>query len=434
MMHIKTGRITKEDERVWTHASFPQSGRLPPGWKWAKLSSIALINPPRRRDIPYAPNTPVTFVPMQSVSEDTGTIAWPEMRPLAGVSKGYTYFEEGDVLFAKITPCMQNGKHAIARDLTNGLGFGTTEFHVIRPGENVTADWIHRFLRQPWVLKEAARHFRGAVGQQRVPKQFLIDLPIPLPPLAEQKRIVSILNEQLAAVERARKAAVERLEAARALNAAYLRDAYESHATQSWEFRLLGAIADIRSGIQKTPARKPVKHFRPYLTVRNVQKGFITMDKVDYFEVTPSEVASYRLMDKDLLIVEGNGSPSEIGRNALFESDQQEWVHQNHIIRVRLRRDVCNASFVSKYLNSQSGTAQMMEKAQTTSGLYTLSSSKVASIQVPLPALDEQNLAVHLLDQQLAFVKQAEQAAEAELHEVLAMPPALLRRAFSGEI
>ena len=108
--------------------SFSETLDLPPVWKWANLSSIALINPPRRRDIPYAPDTPVTFVPMQSVSEDTGAIAWPEMRPLADVSKGYTYFEEGDVLFAKITPCMQNGKHAIACDLANGFGFGTTEF------------------------------------------------------------------------------------------------------------------------------------------------------------------------------------------------------------------------------------------------------------------------------------------------------------------
>ncbi len=163
---------------------------------------------------------------MQSVSEDTGTIAWPEIRPLAEVSKGYTYFEEGDVLFAKITPCMQNGKHAIACDLTNGFGFGTTEFHVIRPSENVTADWIHRFLRQPWVLKEAARHFRGAVGQQRVPKEFFIDLPIPLPPLAEQKRIVALLNEQLAAVERARKAAEEQLADILAMPPALLRRAF----------------------------------------------------------------------------------------------------------------------------------------------------------------------------------------------------------------
>ena len=97
---------------------------------------------------------------------------------------------------------------------------------MIRPGEKVTADWIHRFLRQPWVLDEAARHFRGAVGQQRVPKEFLMALPIPLPPLAEQKRIVAVLNEQLAAVERARKAAEAQLAEILAISPALLRRAF----------------------------------------------------------------------------------------------------------------------------------------------------------------------------------------------------------------
>ena len=163
---------------------------------------------------------------MESVSEQTGTIASSKTRPLKEVAKGYTYFEEGDVLFAKITPCMQNGKHAIARDLINGIGFGTTEFHVVRPGGLVTSDWVHRFLRQPTVSAEATRHFRGAVGQQRVPKEFLMNLVIPLPPLAEQKSIVAVLNEQMAAVEHAKKAAEQQLAEIGAMTPALLRRAF----------------------------------------------------------------------------------------------------------------------------------------------------------------------------------------------------------------
>ena len=199
---------------------------LPPGWKWAKLGELARINPPRAPHIPHSPEMSTTFVPMASVSEDSGTIAWPETRTWSEVSKGYTYFEEGDALFAKITPCMQNGKHAIASGLNNGFGFGTTEFHVVRPGQQVIADWVHRFLRQPEVLAEATRHFRGAVGQQRVPKEFLMNLPIPVPPLAEQKRIVAILNEQMAAVERFKKAAQEQLAEIKAMPPALLRQAF----------------------------------------------------------------------------------------------------------------------------------------------------------------------------------------------------------------
>ena len=163
---------------------------------------------------------------MASVSEATGTIALPEIRFFSEVSKGYTYFEEGDVLFAKITPCMQNGKHTIADKLINGFGFGSTEFHVIRPGNEITSEWIHNIIRQRPVLDEAAKQFRGAVGQQRVPKEFLIELTIPLPPLEEQQRIVAALESETAAADRAKQAAAEAMSGLRELPGALLRRAF----------------------------------------------------------------------------------------------------------------------------------------------------------------------------------------------------------------
>jgi type I restriction enzyme S subunit len=153
---------------------------------------------------------------MAAVDERLGVISRAETRPFAELRKGYTYFEEGDVLFARITPCMQNGKHAIAHGLIGGFGFGTTEFHVLRPGSETIPEWIHFFLRQPAVLREATAHFAGAVGQQRVPQGFLASLEIPLPPVRGQERIAAIVKEQMAAVERARVAAQARLEAAKA--------------------------------------------------------------------------------------------------------------------------------------------------------------------------------------------------------------------------
>jgi type I restriction enzyme S subunit len=163
---------------------------------------------------------------MAAVSEREATIKAPLIKPFRDVRKGYTYFGEGDVLFAKITPCMQNGKHAIARGLTDGIGFASTEFHVIRPGPRVLAEWIHAFIRQPEVLEAATRTFTGTVGQQRVPDEFLTALEIPLPPLPEQRRIAAILTEQMNAVERARRAVEEELETIEKLPAALLREAF----------------------------------------------------------------------------------------------------------------------------------------------------------------------------------------------------------------
>ena len=140
---------------------------------------------------------------MSAVEENARGIARPELRPFREIRRGYTWFAEGDVLFAKITPCMQNGKHAVARGLIDGIGFGTTEFHVIRPALAIMSEWVLRFLMQPSVLREAAKFFTGAVGQQRVPDEFLNNLTLPLPPAIEQRRILGALNEQLDMAERA---------------------------------------------------------------------------------------------------------------------------------------------------------------------------------------------------------------------------------------
>ncbi len=145
---------------------------LPDGWRWTRLGEECEINPSRPRNFSRSPDEPTTFVPMAAIDEKTGSIAKPQIVPYSKVSKGYTYFEEGDVLFAKITPCMQNGKHAIARNLMAGIGFGTTEFHVLRHKNGIMPEWIHYFIRQPFFLQEAVGHFTGAVGQQKVLKVF----------------------------------------------------------------------------------------------------------------------------------------------------------------------------------------------------------------------------------------------------------------------
>ncbi len=163
---------------------------------------------------------------MPAVDDSTGAITTPETRKFAEVKKGYTYFEEGDVIFAKITPCMQNGKHAIAKGLIDGIAFGSTEFHVIKPGPKIAAEWIHYFVRQPSVLNRAELAFTGSAGQQRVPKDFLSELEIPLPPLEEQYTVLEAVNQQMAEVDKARAATEAQLKAINSLPAALLRQAF----------------------------------------------------------------------------------------------------------------------------------------------------------------------------------------------------------------
>ncbi len=186
---------------------------LPEGWEWRTLAEVCEINP-RRPPIQRDDDAPTSFVPMAAVDEVAGRFAEVQVRLYREVKRGYTYFEENDVVFAKITPCMENGKAAIAQDLLDGFGFGTTEFHVLRPRPGVLPEWIHRYVRQVNFRQDAKMHFRGAVGQQRVPQEFLERYSIPIPhpddparSLEAQRRIVARLDALLAEVPEARRLA-----------------------------------------------------------------------------------------------------------------------------------------------------------------------------------------------------------------------------------
>ncbi|HWS23529.1 MAG TPA: restriction endonuclease subunit S, partial [Anaerolineales bacterium] len=155
--------------------------QLPEGWKLLPLSGICTINPTRPRNLSQSDVTMTSFIPMAAVDDREGRIMDLQARPFGEIKRGYTYFEENDVLFAKITPCMENGKAAIARGLINGFGFGSTEFHVLRPTDSILPEWIYYFIRRETFRQEAKTKFRGAVGQQRVPADFLENHLIPVP-------------------------------------------------------------------------------------------------------------------------------------------------------------------------------------------------------------------------------------------------------------
>lgn len=167
-----------------------------------RLSDVAQINP-RFDKTSLADDAPVSFVPMAAVGAADGQIDASTTRPFGEVKKGYTPFREGDVLFAKVTPCMENGKMAVARGLKNGVGFGSSEFHVLRPTERVDAKYLYHFVSSEPFRKEAARHMTGAVGLRRVPTAFLSEAELPLVDLDEQRRIVAEIDKQFSRLDEA---------------------------------------------------------------------------------------------------------------------------------------------------------------------------------------------------------------------------------------
>lgn len=164
---------------------------LPEGWRWAKLGDVAEINP---RDPKPADDTEISFVGMAQLDATAASAKPLETRPFSEVSKGYTVFRNHDVLVAKITPCWENGKIGQA-ELDHEVGVGSTEFHVVRPGDRLDRRYILHFLRQSHVRDTGELRMTGSAGQRRVPAKYLSDLQVPLAPLAEQRRISRMIDD-----------------------------------------------------------------------------------------------------------------------------------------------------------------------------------------------------------------------------------------------
>lgn len=155
-----------------------------------RLFSIVDIDP-TIRFTELADDTPISFIPMECIDDTFGEVKEQRETTIAK-TKGYTKFEENDLLWAKISPCMQNGKSAIARNLTNGVGCGSTEYYVIRPKtDDLIIDYVYLVLRHHAVLKAAQNSFGGSAGQQRVSSQYVKSIVIPHPPIDVQKSIIA---------------------------------------------------------------------------------------------------------------------------------------------------------------------------------------------------------------------------------------------------
>jgi type I restriction enzyme S subunit len=166
---------------------------IPATWVWTQLACIGSIGP--RNDAPDSASA--SFVPMTLISAEYGVPNGHKVRPWGEIKKGYTHFAEGDVGLAKITPCFENGKSAVFHSLTGGIGSGTTELHVIRPLQ-ISPGYILIFLKSPHFIQAGIPRMTGTAGQKRVPLDYFAHSPFPLPPLAEQHRIVAKVDDLMA--------------------------------------------------------------------------------------------------------------------------------------------------------------------------------------------------------------------------------------------
>lgn len=195
---IKDGKIKKEKPVTQiTEDEIPFD--IPDGWKWVRVASITMLNPKNDLD----DDVDAAFIPMPCVMDGFRNQHTFEVKKWGEIKKGFTHFADGDIGVAKITPCFQNRKSVIFRNLVNGYGAGTTELTIIRAiGETVLREYLLWFFKSDYFISNGVKSFIGTAGQQRIHKDYLATCLIPLPPLAEQKRIVAKLEEILPLIDR----------------------------------------------------------------------------------------------------------------------------------------------------------------------------------------------------------------------------------------
>ncbi|MGE0859546.1 MAG: restriction endonuclease subunit S [Gammaproteobacteria bacterium] len=184
-----------DEQKAKSAPRFQEPFSIPNSWRWVSLEDLGSTKVRNNSEDGLL----VSFVPMALIPSAYGVRAQSEIRPWSEVKKAFTHFADGDVVLAKITPCFENGKSTVMRGLSNGIGAGTTELHVFRPSSNlVLPEFVLVYIKTNGFIERGIPYMTGSAGQKRVPREYLSQSPFPLPPPAEQKRIVAKVDELMA--------------------------------------------------------------------------------------------------------------------------------------------------------------------------------------------------------------------------------------------
>lgn len=346
-------------------------------WPKVLVSKLASVNPrytvKKGRDYP--------FVEMASLGEDFAGILRVDRRKLEG--SGLSRFKAGDILFAKITPCPENGKVAFVSELPDSLALGSTEFIVLSPRPGTDARFLYHLVCTHSVRGRAVARMEGSTGRQRVPEEVFVDrLLVPMPPPTEQTAISRILDSVDIALERTREA----IQSTEVLQRAVLEDAFSS--LEAEHCRLGTFATEVRYGT--SAASNDKAHGNPVLRIPNVVGNRLALNDLAFVELSEQDVEHLKLADGDLLLVRTNGNPNYVGRSVVFRRpDNRTWVYASYLIRVRLKDELL-PDFVNIYLGLERGRSQLLQHVTTSAGNHNINANSIRLIRLPVPPPAEQ--------------------------------------------
>lgn len=374
------------------------------GWAQTRLRYVTDLNPPVRADLLAALDTELSFLPMDSIGEN-GSLNLERTRPVAEVRNGYSYFEDGDVAFAKVTPCFENGKGALMQGLENGAGFGTTEITVLRPKTGTNARYLRYIVQSEQFRQHGVGAMTGAGGLKRVPDDFTRDFKTVWPGVGDQERIANFLDDKTARIDALiaeKDLLVERLrEYQYSYSSTLMTRGLNSRAElidtsfpeigkvpKGWTVERLKFLGEVRSGVAKGKdlGERDIVTL-PYLRVANVQDGYVDLTRVYDIEVAASEAPRYFLRKNDVLMNEG-GDNDKLGRGAVWQGQIDPCIHQNHVFAVRLN-DPGLAEWVSSFTSTDAARTYFFLRSKQSTNLASINQSNVLELPVPMPPPEE---------------------------------------------
>lgn len=370
----------------------------------------------------------VPFLPMSAVSED-GRASYEEQRAVAKLLKGYTYFERGDVLVAKITPCFENGKAAFLEDLPDANGFGSTEFHVLRPGPDLDGRYLFHAVRTRAFQAAGAASLTGSAGQKRVPASFFERYRISLPPLAEQRRITAILD-RAEAVQRKRQDSLQLLDG-------FQRSAFASLAGranknyQRWPQVTIASLANGPGAMRTGPFGSALRHSEfvdsgvAVLGIDNAvqnrfawsERRFITHEKFERFK-------RYTVKPGDVLIT----IMGTTGRSSVVPYDIPLAISTKHLAVITVDRSRVHPLFLSHAIHSDSTVLAQIAAANRGAIMSGLNLGAIKRLNLRLPPLADQEQFAAVVNR----VGEAQERFASAVREMDRLFESLAQRAFSG--
>lgn len=430
---------------------------LPKGWEWSRLGDVVQVNPRNKVE----DELEVSFIPMSLFSDGYCCNHDSEIRTWGEVKSGFTHFAENDIAIAKITPCFENRKSAILKNLKNGIGAGTTELYILRGYRDlILPQFLYNIVVSKAFIDGGKATYTGTAGQQRVKKDFIMNYVISIPPLEEQKRIVNRVDElfklideldnnkqdllysiantrnkvlhlaiqgQLVEQSESDESANVLLERIKALKEQLIKekvikkekllpDITDDEKTfelpSSWEWCRLGDISTIKGG-KRIPAGKqllnePTEHM--YIRVTDMKNGTVIEDNIKYISDDIYEQIKNYYIEKDDIYMTIAGTIGRVGTipNKFHMANLTENASKIKVYEV-------NKDFIYRILDSQYVKMQISNKTKKV-GQPKLALNQIASIIIPLPPLEEQKRIVIKLDSIIDYLDKLKK--EIELSEV----------------